>query len=488
MSDPTVQNDVVVLNERLRRMAMIQNNIMQTLYRRGAMAGLDGDTNTSPMNRDLDVQFGYPEIINKMMYERLFYRNAIANRVISLYPAECWLNSPEIYDQEVPGHSEFEEAVDKVFTKHHCFGFLKRIDQLSGIGNYGILLLGVSDGKKLNEPIDGVEEELPEKLEQGKYKLLYLRTVSHGYVEISQTEYQEDNPRYGQPTMYRIQFNTYDHDLEGGSTDLRTVDVHWTRVLHVADNRTISEIFGTPRLQVVYNNVMDIKKITGSSGEMFYRGAYPGFSVEAVDDVASGVQLDLESMRRQIELYENDLQRWIGLTNAHVNSLSPQVQSPKDHISAQLEQITIALACPMRVFMGSEKGELASTQDAEAWNNRLTERMRTYLSPFLVEPFVVRLVQIGALPVPKDGKFKVKWDDLNTQTESEKADVAGKWLGNISSYASGSMESLVAPQDALQLYGNMTEEEAAGILTKAKKQAAEKNEGEPQEQQEQNEL
>jgi hypothetical protein len=473
-------DDLAIQNEQLRKIVAVQNNVMQSLYRRGAMLGLTGGTNTSPMNRDLDVQFGYPDMIDKMMYEKLFNRNAIANRIVSLYPAECWLNAPNIYDQEVPSHSEFEEAVNKVFKKHHCFGFLKRIDQLSGIGNYGVLLFGVSDGKQLHEPIDDIEEELPEELVQGKYKLLYLRTFSHGLVEISQTEYRTENPRYGQPTMYRIQFNDYDHALEGGDIDMRTADVHWTRILHVADNRKTSEIFGMPRLQLVYNNVLDIKKITGSSGEMFYKGAYPGFAIEAVDDVTSGVQLDLESMKHQVELYENDLQRWIGLTNAHVNSLSPQVQSPKEHISAQLEQVTIALACPMRVFMGSERGELASTQDAEAWNNRLTERMRTYLSPFLVEPFVTRLIQIGALPVPKDNTFTVEWDDLNTQTESEKADVANKWLSNITSYISGDMGSLMTPQDALQLYGNMTENEASGILAKAKKYMEEKKAQEPQ--------
>jgi hypothetical protein len=175
-----------------------------------------------------------------------------------------------------------------------------------------------------------------------------------------------------------------------------------------------------------------------------------------------------------MEMYENGLQRWFGLTNAHANSLSPQVQSPKDHISTQLEQITIFFACPMRVFMGSERGELASTQDAEAWNNRLMRRMKNYLTPFLVKPFVIRLIQIGALPLPRDGKFKASWEDLNTQTESEKADVAGKWLSNISSYLSGNLESILTPQDMLQKYAGMTEEEAISILAKAKQYVAEK--------------
>jgi hypothetical protein len=71
-----------------------------------------------------------------------------------------------------------------------------------------------------------------------------------------------------------LTFNANDHALEGGDVDMRTLDVYWSRILHVADNRKTSEIFGIPRLQVVYNNVIEVKKISGSSGEMFYKGAY----------------------------------------------------------------------------------------------------------------------------------------------------------------------------------------------------------------------
>ena len=36
------------------------------------------------------------------------------------------------------------------------------------------------------------------------------------------------------------------------------------------------------------------------------------------------------------------------------------------------------------------------------------ERCRNYLTPFVVEPFIVRLVQIGALPIPEGGVFTVE--------------------------------------------------------------------------------
>jgi hypothetical protein len=394
MSETAINNEQLAEeNQLLRRNLMIRNDMLQSLYRRAAMLG-NGEVNTNPMNRDFDQQFGYPETIDKAMYKKLFDRNGVAHRVVALQPSECWLNPPQIYDQEVPSNSPFEIACDELFTKHSCYSVLKRIDVLSGVGHYGVLLFGVDDGKDLREPVDCVEY-MPEKLVQGDHKLLYIRPFQHYQVQISQTEWDTSNPRYGQPTEYIIQFNAADHHVEGGMNDLRTVHVHWTRILHVADNRETSELFGTPRMQLVYDNVLDIRKIRGSSAEMFYKGAYPGISIEAVDDITSGGQLDLESMRRSIELYENGLQRWFGLINAKANALSPQVQSPADHIRINLEEICIALGCPLRIFMGSESAHLASDQDAAAWNNRLMERQQNYLTPYLVRPFLTRLVQIG---------------------------------------------------------------------------------------------
>lgn len=463
-------------NQELRKNLAIHNEMMQTLYRRAAALGLGGEVNTSPLNRDLDQQFGYPEVIDKIMYKKLYDRNGVAHRVVALQPAESWKNPPLIYDQDIPRNSEFEKAFETLNIRFSCFSMLKRIDVLSGIGNYGVLLFGVSDGKELHEPIDCVIECVTncttyetEAVRQGTYKLLFMRPFQHAQVQIAQTEWDLSNPRYGQPTMYRIQMNTIDHEVEGGLNDLRTVDVHWTRILHVADNRETSELFGVPRMQLVYDNVLDIRKIRGSSAEMFYKGAFPGIAVEAVDDVTGGAQLDLDGMRRSIELYENSLQRWFGLTNAKANVLSSQVQSPADHIRINLEEICIALGCPLRIFMGSESAHLASDQDAAAWNNRLMERQMNYLTPYLVRPFLTRLVQIGALPEPQDGVFKIDWQDLNTMTEGERYSVARERLGLMQTYATTpELKGMITAKDMMQVFVGMTEEEAVGILAGAK--------------------
>ncbi|MDR2170697.1 MAG: DUF1073 domain-containing protein [Planctomycetaceae bacterium] len=459
-----LKKDVIIENEKLQNDVVVRNEIIQALYRRSLLAGLNGEVDTNTLNRDYDTQFGYPDIVNKLMYKKLFDRNAIANRVVSIYPNECWLSEPEIYDQDQLSTSDFEKKLERTFELFECYGVLTLADILSGIGSYGLILFGVSDGKDLSEPIDCVEY-LPETLKQGKYQLIYLRAFAHSQIEVSQIETNTSNPRYGQPVLYRIQFNDPDNCQDDtGMVDMRTLDVHWTRVLHLADNRQTSTVFGMPRLQLVYNNVLDIRKIAGSSGEMFYKGAYPGFSVEAVDDVTSGVQLDLDSMKKQIAAYENGLQRWFGLTNAHVNSLSPQVQSPREHIDINIELIAIALSCPKRIFCGSERGDLASSQDVAEWNKTLMTRMKRYLTPFVLKPFITRLIQIGELPAPKDGIFFVKWDDLNAGTDQQKIENANNKLNLIGSYLSNNIETIICPKDFLMMFLNMSDKEADSIL------------------------
>jgi len=220
---------------------------------------------------------------------------------------------------------------------------------------------------------------------------------------------------------------------------------------------------------LVYDNVLDIRKIRGSSAEMFYKGAFPGIAVEAVDDVTGGAQLDLEGMRKSIELYENSLQRWFGLTNARANVLSSQVQSPADHLRINLEEICIAKGCPLRIFMGSESAHLASDQDASAWNNRIMERQQNYLTPYLVRPFLTRLVQIGALPEPQNGVFRIDWQDLNTMTEGEKYAVARERLGLMQTYATTpELKKMITAKEMMQIFVGMSEEEAGGILSSAK--------------------
>jgi hypothetical protein len=112
------------------------------------------------------------------------------------------------------------------------------------------------------------------------------------------------------------------------------------------------------------------------------------------------VTIDSDDVRDQIENYINSLQRYLALTGMSAHTLAPQVSDPSSQIDKHLEAICIQLGIPKRVFMGSERGELASSQDDASWNDRLKARQNGYITPRIIVPFIDRLISVGVLPEP----------------------------------------------------------------------------------------
>jgi hypothetical protein len=112
------------------------------------------------------------------------------------------------------------------------------------------------------------------------------------------------------------------------------------------------------------------------------------------------VTIDKADVRNQIENYVNSLQRYLALTGMSAKTLAPQVSDPSSQIDKHLEAICIQLGIPKRIFMGSERGELASSQDDASWNDRLKARQQGYITPRIIVPFVDRLIAVGVLPEP----------------------------------------------------------------------------------------
>src|SRR5262249_49399890 len=102
-------------------------------------------------------------------FRELYDREPIAARVVQIMPKESWQTQPLVYElEETDSATPFEEAWDSLgknlidgsswFRQEEgsiIWEYLQRADILSGIGHFGVLLLGVDDGKNLQEPIDG---------------------------------------------------------------------------------------------------------------------------------------------------------------------------------------------------------------------------------------------------------------------------------------------------------------------------------------------
>lgn len=416
--------------------------------------------------RDIDQECGYPAWLTPDHYRAMYDREGVAKRVVECLPDETWALDPEVYEDEDPDvETKFEKEWKKLVKTMDIFNILHRIDVMSGIGSYGILLFGIDDGLDLREPVEGFDDDggFDDNLD---YKLQFIRPFSEIVTFVKTRETDVTNPRYGLPTRYTLQFRDFPNwGIQAGEIIAR--DVHWTRVLHVADNLLReSNIYGFSRMQQVYNRLVDLRKVYASSGEGYWKGGFPGISFEMHPDInQQGVQLDEESLKKQMADFQNNLQRYFAVVGMTAKTMPSNITEPTSYAESHLKAIAIALGIPYRILFGSEEAKLAGDQDNRAWNRRLGRRQSKYVTPRLVRPFVDRMIAYGVLPKPKD--YFVDWPDLGSPTDKDKATIGLQKSQAMQAYIQGGGSQLMAPQDFLTSVQGYTNEEAESILDNA---------------------
>ena len=451
--------------------------------------------------RDLNEECQYPNVISAALYREMYDRNGISARVVEVLPEETWAEAPEVYEDETEDSSTpFEEAFEELVERCSFWHYLERADVVSGIGSYGLLVLKFDDGLPYSEPVGQVDpktgrfmppgpfpppesEDQPVKedeLKEGSvfstildpnYKpkglqLLGMDVFSEESCPIVEWDLDPSSPRFRQPVLYSIRFMDPLVTPVGQTTmGSELVNVHWTRCIHVADNRRFGDIFGTPRQQRVFNYCLDVRKIGGGSAEMFWKGAFPGYSFEVNPELQNDADIDPEALRVEFQRYSEGLQRYLALTGVSAKSLAVQVADPQNHLTSQLKLIATTLGVPWRVLVGSEAAQLASSQDAKTWNKRIARRQKYTITPLLIRPTIERLIGVGVLPVPR--KVCIEWPDLNTPDDNGKADVSLKLTQALAAYVGGNVQTIIPPMEYMTLVLGMPRETAAACLESA---------------------
>ena len=187
------KKEVAVVNENDMTMnrEMFQEIVMNTITSRSALLG-----NLFETRRDIEQECGYPTCLTKLQYKNMYDREALATRVVNLLPQESWCVDPEVVEDEKPDDTEFEGTWKELERDHQLYSYMLRIDELSGVGRYGILLFGINDGKELSETVEGIDDQ-GNKTGNQTYELLYLKPFEEYNVCVKATEQDKKNKRYG---------------------------------------------------------------------------------------------------------------------------------------------------------------------------------------------------------------------------------------------------------------------------------------------------
>lgn len=567
------------------------------------------------VNKDFDrvrQECGYQTNILPQQYRSLYDYDALAARVVQVIPKECWQKNPTIIEDDDPDvYTQFEKDWDELHQSLRSargqswfkpesgegspiWEYLLRADILSGIGHYGVILLGIDDGMPLDralEPFRGIDSVPPgteglygpqpfrgdamgydkytteqlqrqgipsfaypvpfnvrnaeeyqsvrdqlaanwkdqEKLTQfatnsspvwiedtnvwpsviansrqvnnvvaqddlnirgglpsgydteesvGKgskkrHKLIYLKVFDETIAQITRYERDPHNARFGLPQMYLLTFNDPRNDPSGGAgLPVASAHCHWSRLIHVVDNRGSNDVLGYPRMKQVFSHLWNAYKVYGAAGEGFWQQAFALLSVESNPSLGADFKIDVRGMAKQLQNVKERLTRHMIGAGVTVKSIAPSPQDPTAFINVFIEVICIFIGCPIRVFKGSERGELASSQDDEAWNERKQARNNFHTTPNIIVPFIDRLIACGVLAEPsKENGYKVVWPDPEALSKKDRAAVAQQMTMAMAQYVTSGLEAMMPPATYLTEVCGFSHESVQEFLAEAEKNA-----------------
>lgn len=383
--------------------------------------------------RNLYEALGYPKDIDFENYYSKFRRQDIASRIIRAPADATWRSAPTVKAVDEDEDGAFNEAFQKLANRVSLWHMMRRGDIVSGIGEYGVVLVGFGDGRDLAEPVGSITPG------QG---IMYLSPYSQRNADIHEIDQDPQSPRFGKVHSYRVTIST---DKRGRAKDTRTV--HYSRLIHVADELEEDNIHGRPRIEACFNRLMDLQKIAGGAGEGYYRGGYPGMQLTADSDVDfSQLGQSMDDVKTQVEDYMHGFQRYLALQGLKAEPLTPNIESPREYIDSVMDLISGATDIPKRILTGSERGELASSQDETSWNNRIQSRRESFAEPTMLRPFVDMAIEHGELPEPPGG-YTVEWPTQTDVSQTDQADISAKVTDAIVKYAQAPGAEQVVPQD-----------------------------------------
>lgn len=371
--------------------------------------------------RNLFEALGYDRIITNQMYRSRYKRNAVAARIVEAMPKATWRGGAEVIENEDPTQTDFEKGFEAMERKLNLWSMFHRADILTGLGRYCILLLGTPG--ELHEPLTRLDPS----------QLIYITPFSEEDAPIDKFDNKIDSPRYGLPEYYSVR-RIAPNALRYNTPESKGRRVHYTRVIHIADTLLDDHVYGVPRLERVWNLLDDLEKVTGGGAEAFWKRADQGMvldldpMINLVRDTTTGKFPELESLKEQVNEYEHALKRVLTTRGVKVQMLGSDVSDISSTVSSLMSQISAGSEIPQRILMGSEAAKLASSQDADTWDERVMDRRTEYAAPQIVRPFVQRMIELQALPKPV-GDFDVRWPEVKNMNEAQRAAVAVQWAG-----------------------------------------------------------
>lgn len=391
-------------------MNMIINRAIDGIRMRLAQASL-GYTGKRDHYRD----FGWPKELRFVDFKRMYERNSLATAAVDKTVAKTWETNPALWEHERPLESRLEKEIAEHFEDFNIWRGMMETDRRSMVGQYAAFIMMLADEKPFDQPVERVAPGITS----------LLGVVPCWENQLKPVTYNEDqlSPDYGKPIMF--EFTEYARD---NPATHRTIRVHADRVIVWSEDGTLD---GRSVLEPGYNDLLDAEKVRGAGGEGFWKTARGAPIIEAGEgqspaSVAKNMGVTpaelIDKINNQLDDFQQGFDKGLMLGGMTAKPLQISLPNPDGFHSIPVNCFAASVNMPVRILLGNQTGERASTEDAKEWAKANMAR-RSNLAVPVIRGFIRRLVKFGILP---DVRWTIGWDDLTEATAAEKLDRSAK--------------------------------------------------------------
>lgn len=395
----------------------------------------NGTSNTK--RQRLYQEFGYPVDLCFEDFYRACRRNAVAGAAVSRMVDGCWEDFPDIYEgdktKDATKQTQWDKRVNKLLKR--CWKQIKGADRRNLVGRYSALLIQVKDSKQWRDPVDTVVVgQLEEKA------LVKLIPAWEAQIEPIEWDSDPESETFGDVTMYSFIELSVGNNKDARPS--RIINVHPDRVIILAEGSDDGSMTsGRSMLEEGFNKLLDLEKVSGGGAEGFLKNASRqlNFNFSSKTNFAQlaralGVtEAELSNaMDDQVRRLNDSTDSAVMMQEGDASVLSVAVADPEPTWRTALNEFCATVPIPVKVLIGMQTGERASTEDAKDWVKTRMSRRNGFLTDVITD-VVSRFWTLGIIPPAQNEEITVGWSDLLAPSQAEKianmdklADVAVK--------------------------------------------------------------
>jgi uncharacterized protein len=274
-----------------------------------------------------------------------------------------------------------------------------------------IIMMGINDGRKADEPVDYENIKTIE----------FLRVIDRSQIFLYPSDYYLDagDPKFGMPSVYTVRPVLY-----GMSTNATMMyRVHESRCLRFDGDispdymKRLNFGWGAPVLQAVYDELMNVLSANGNASEIMNEMILKVFSIANLTN-----QLTTENGRTILQRRVDDINTTMSTVNgvfldASVNEKLERNSVSTGGIEALMTKLELALCAvvgiPYMILYGKSPTGLSATGESElsTWASSIKQKQEQML-----RPQIQRL--LSYIVLAKDCKFKNGIEELKFEFDS----------------------------------------------------------------------